>query len=118
MKPVMRVDGENANAVEGRVDFDAKKAAWNLGMIGGSLVFAPLTVSLDSVLVFVVLTYTGLLLGHSVGIHRFMIHRTFRANMVGASTRLSGRPGWHVWTLRRYSHTRPPRLGSTAVEVP
>ena len=79
MKPVMRVDGENANPVEGRVVFDAKKAAWNLGMIVGSLVFAPLTASFNSVLVFVVLTYVGLLFGHSIGMHRFMIHRTFDA---------------------------------------
>ena len=79
MKPVARVNGENANPVDGRVTLDAKKALWNLGMIGSALAFAPLTVSAASIAVFLVLTYVGLLFGHSIGMHRFMIHRTFDA---------------------------------------
>lgn len=79
MKPVLRVDGKNANPVDGEVVLDPKKAIWNLGMIGSTIVLAPFTASLDSVAVFVILTYSGLLIGHSVGMHRLMIHRTFDA---------------------------------------
>jgi stearoyl-CoA desaturase (delta-9 desaturase) len=79
MKPVMRVQGEGANAVAGKVVVDAKKAAWNLGMVGTALFLAPFTASIDAILVFIVLTYFGLLFGHSIGMHRFMIHRTFDA---------------------------------------
>jgi hypothetical protein len=53
------------------------KAAWNLGMLAGALVFAPLTFSVGALLVFLVLTYATLLLGHSVGMHRRFIHRSY-----------------------------------------
>ncbi len=79
MQPVTRVHAESADPLDGQIVLDPTKAAWNLGMIGGAVAFAPATVSIGAILVFVVLTYTGLLLGHSVGMHRFMIHRTFDA---------------------------------------
>lgn len=78
MRPdVFRVDGSNANASAGRVRLDPVKAAWNGGMILCSLVFAPLTVNTGALLVFGVLTWVTLLLGHSVGMHRRLIHRSF-----------------------------------------
>jgi stearoyl-CoA desaturase (delta-9 desaturase) len=36
-----------------------------------------MTASADAVIVFAVLTYGTLLVGHSVGMHRFLIHRTY-----------------------------------------
>ena len=78
MAPVARVDATGADPCAGRVRLDPFKAAWNGGMIGASLL-APFFVSVSAVLLFAVLTYATLLLGHSVGMHRMMIHRTFRA---------------------------------------
>ena len=77
MEPVRRIVGVNANPVAGRVRYDLSKMSWNLGMIVAALVFAPLTLSISSFTLFVVATYCSLLVGHSAGMHRMMIHRTF-----------------------------------------
>lgn len=78
MKPVLRIDAANADACIGRPVLDGKKVAWNGGLLGSVLLFGPLTFSWDALLLFAILTYATLLLGHSVGMHRMMIHRTFR----------------------------------------
>lgn len=80
MSPVHRVDGTGANAVDGHVEIDWPKALWNLGMILMALVFAPITFSVAAFILFVVSTYLSLLIGHSAGMHRMMIHRTFEAH--------------------------------------
>ena len=77
MEPVIRIDGTDANACQGTVQFDIKKSVWNLGMLFCAVCFAPSTVSFSSVILFLVLTYTSLLVGHSAGMHRMMIHRAF-----------------------------------------
>lgn len=78
MEPVIRVDGTGADPCAGRVRIDGPKALWNGAMIAGTL--AALAVATwQAVLLFLVLTYATLLIGHSVGMHRMMIHRTFRA---------------------------------------
>jgi stearoyl-CoA desaturase (delta-9 desaturase) len=46
-------------------------------MIGTALIAGPVTATWDAAIVFAVLTYSTLLLGHSVGMHRFLIHRTY-----------------------------------------
>src|SRR6185436_11486464 len=78
MRPgVFRVNGEGASPVSGRVVFAPAKASWNLSMLAGTLILAPLTFSFSALAVFLVLTYATLLLGHSVGMHRRFIHRSF-----------------------------------------
>jgi len=78
MRPgVFRVNGEGASPVSGRVVFAPAKASWNLSMLAGTLILAPLTFSFSAPAVFLVLTYATLLLGHSVGMHRRFIHRSF-----------------------------------------
>jgi fatty-acid desaturase len=78
MRPgVFRVDGEGASPVLGRVVFSPAKAFWNLSMLGGTLVLAPMTFSVSALVVFLALTYMTLLLGHSVGMHRRFIHRAY-----------------------------------------
>lgn len=78
MRPgVFRVDGHGASPVLGRVKFAPAKAAWNLSMLAGALLLAPLTFSAGALATFLVLTYTTLLLGHSVGMHRRFIHRAY-----------------------------------------
>src|SRR6185295_14467369 len=77
-KDVWRVDGNGANASDGRVVWAPAKASWNGGMIAVALLAGPATATLDAVAMFCVLTYTTLLLGHSVGMHRLLIHRTYQ----------------------------------------
>lgn len=78
MRPeVFRVNGDGASASRGRVAIAPAKAAWNLGMLAGTLVLAPQTASVSGILVFLGLTYFTLLIGHSVGMHRRFIHRAF-----------------------------------------
>lgn len=53
------------------------KSMWNGALVLGALALAPATASVESVLVFAALTYITLLLGHSVGMHRRLIHQSF-----------------------------------------
>lgn len=77
MEPVIRVDGANTNPTEGIVCYDWPKLTWNFSIIIGAVIFAPLTYSHGALALFLGLTYGSLLIGHSVGMHRMMIHRTF-----------------------------------------
>lgn len=79
MEPVKRVKVDSPLPTDGSIKFDLPKCIWNLGFISITLVFGPITFSLNAFLLFVFLTYSSLLIGHSVGMHRMMIHRTFRA---------------------------------------
>jgi fatty-acid desaturase len=75
--PVFRVQSNGADATAGRVAWSPAKSFWNGALLLGSLLFAPATASVESVLVFAALTYITLLLGHSVGMHRRLIHQSF-----------------------------------------
>src|SRR5688572_1712437 len=78
MRPgVFRVDGTDADATRGRVVFAPAKALWNLSMLAGALILAPVNFSWTGLMVFFALTYVTLLLGHSVGMHRRFIHRSY-----------------------------------------
>jgi len=46
-------------------------------MVGTAIIAGPLYASADAVLMFAALTYATLLVGHSAGMHRLMIHRTY-----------------------------------------
>ncbi len=78
MKPVLRVDGRNANPCEGRPVLDCPKAVWNGCLIAVSLVAGPTFFNWSAFALFVVSTYVTLLVGHSVGMHRMLIHRSFQ----------------------------------------
>lgn len=77
MEGVVRVSGDSSMALAGKVVLDFPKAFWNFGMIMTALVMAPFTFSFELLVTSIVLTYFSLLVGHSVGMHRMMIHRTF-----------------------------------------
>ncbi len=77
MKPVARVDGQCALADLGQPVLDGGKLLWNGSMLLLSLALAIPFFTPSAFLMFLVLTYVTLLLGHSVGMHRMMIHRTF-----------------------------------------
>ncbi len=76
-KEVWRIDAHHANAVEGQVVWAARKSLWNMAVLGCALGLAPLYVSWSALLVFLVLSYVTLLLGHSLGMHRRLIHKSY-----------------------------------------
>lgn len=49
-------------------------------MLAVALVLGPITATWDAVLMFAASTYAMLLVGHSVGMHRLLIHRTYRCS--------------------------------------
>jgi fatty-acid desaturase len=77
MRPVLRIDGVGSDACNGRPVIDLPKAAWNGAMLATALVLGPLCFTWSAFALFLALTYGSLLVGHSVGMHRMMIHRTF-----------------------------------------
>ena len=74
---VWRVDSRGANAVYGSVVWAPGKSLWNSSMYLGAVALAPWHVSWSALAVFLVLSYPTLLLGHSIGMHRRLIHKTF-----------------------------------------
>jgi stearoyl-CoA desaturase (delta-9 desaturase) len=79
-REVWRVGGEGASATEGKVVWAPAKSLWHSSMLLVALVGGPVTASVDALVMFAVLTYTTLLLGHSVGMHRLLIHRSFECS--------------------------------------
>ncbi len=71
------VEIPGADPVAGRVRWDPLHSLWNGGMAVATLLLCPLTFSLPALGIFVATTGTVLLLGHSVGFHRRLIHRSF-----------------------------------------
>lgn len=79
MEDVIRMNGNGCRADEGYIKLDFPKTLWNGSMLFLSIVFAIPTFTIDAFLFFLIFTYFTLLIGHSVGMHRMMIHRTFQA---------------------------------------
>jgi len=79
-KGVWRVTGLGANATEGRVVWAPAKSLWNTAMLMTALIAGPFTISVDAVALSIGLTYVTLLLGHSVGMHRLLIHRAYECS--------------------------------------
>jgi len=81
MRPgVFRVDGTGADARNGRVLWAPIKSLWfNLHLLV-AMFLGPLYFSPSALAICLGLTYITLLLGHSVGMHRRLIHRTFAAH--------------------------------------
>lgn len=77
-KNVWRVDGAGASPLAGRVVWAPAKSLWNSGMILAALLLGPITATWGAVAMWLVLTYGTLLVGHSVGMHRLLIHRAYR----------------------------------------
>ena len=68
---------DGADPTVGRVCWDPLHSAWNGGMLLAAVVLGPPTVSPTAIGVFVLTTGATLLLGHSVGLHRRLIHQSF-----------------------------------------
>ncbi|WP_429174121.1 acyl-CoA desaturase [Ensifer sp. LBL] len=68
-----------SDPVNGKAVWAASKSLWISGMTVVALVGAPVTFSLEALAVFVALTALTICVGHSVGMHRLLIHRSFEA---------------------------------------
>lgn len=110
------VETDGCSAEHGRVRWDPLHSAWNGGMLGMALIAGPLTVSAQAFGVFVLLTGVTLLLGHSVGLHRRLIHGSFECPLwlerllvwSGVAVGMSG-PLWMIRThdLRDWAQRQP-----------
>lgn len=75
-----RIDGQTqyVSSANGDVSADATKIAWVGSMMTLGSVGSALTVSVDAVLLFLATTAITLCFGHSLGMHRRFIHRSYR----------------------------------------
>src|SRR5262249_45717908 len=64
--------------VAGTVRWAPAKSLWIGSMAAAALVLGPVFISWDAVLLFAVTSGVTLLFGHSVGMHRRLIHGSFR----------------------------------------
>lgn len=93
----------NADPVAGRVRWDPVHSLWNGGMTLAAVVLGPLTFSWSALGIFLLLAGATLLLGHSLGYHRLLIHRSFACPKVverillglGAAVGMAG-PFWMI----------------------
>lgn len=110
------VEIEGCSPTGGKVRWDPVRSLWNGGMLVMSLVFAPAVASWGAVAVFLVTTGGSLLLGHSVGFHRRLIHRSFECPRwlertlawIGTTVGMGG-PLWMIRThdLRDWAQRQP-----------
>jgi sn-1 stearoyl-lipid 9-desaturase len=110
------VETPDADPVLGIVRWDAGHSLWNGGMMLAALSLTPFFTTPAAVAMGIALTGTMLLLGHSVGFHRLLIHGSFqttpalRAFLIwcGTVAGMSG-PLWIVKThdLRDWAQRQP-----------
>jgi fatty-acid desaturase len=70
-----------SNPVEGRVHWLPSKSIWISFMTVVALIGGPITISWDAFLVFIILTSMTICGGHSVGMHRLLIHHAFKTHI-------------------------------------
>jgi fatty-acid desaturase len=75
--PRMGAD-EMTNAYDGKVKWAPLKSLWISGMFATALIGGALTASFETVAVFVVTTVITILGGHSLGMHRRLIHESYQ----------------------------------------
>lgn len=110
------VETPGADPVTGQVHWDATHSLWNGGMLLAAIALVPFFTTPAAVLVGIGLTGAMLLLGHSVGFHRLLIHGSFRTTPAlralliwcGTVAGMSG-PIWIVKThdLRDWAQRQP-----------
>lgn len=76
-----RMIDDNSDPVRGRVLWMPAKSLWISAMTLTALIAGPLTFTWDALGVFVALTAVTICMGHSVGMHRLLIHRSFRTHI-------------------------------------
>jgi stearoyl-CoA desaturase (delta-9 desaturase) len=99
------IEVPGCSPVDGVVRWDPVHSLWNGGMLATALILAPRLFTWSALLVFMLLTGSSLMLGHSVGFHRRLIHRSFECPLwlerilvwVGTGVGMSG-PLWMIRT--------------------
>jgi stearoyl-CoA desaturase (delta-9 desaturase) len=71
-------DSDFCNANDGKVVLSKTKLFWLSSMLLISIIGGVLTFSLEALLVFVISTAVSLCLGHSLGMHRKLIHQSYQ----------------------------------------
>jgi stearoyl-CoA desaturase (delta-9 desaturase) len=69
------------SATEGRIEWDTPKSLFVLGLKISAVTLPFYFTTPGAVLVFVVTTAVTICLGHSIGMHRLLIHRSFSASL-------------------------------------
>ena len=110
------VEIPGCSPVEGNVRWDPVHSLWNGGMLTAALIGAPAFASWGAVTACLLLTGASLLLGHSVGFHRRLIHRSFECPpwlerslaWIGTAVGMGG-PLWMIRThdLRDWAQRQP-----------
>lgn len=100
----------------GKVRWDPVHSLWNGSMLAVSLIVAPMLATWSAIIVFLISTGATLLLGHSIGFHRLLIHRSFACPLwlerllvwIGTLVGMSG-PFWMIRThdLRDWAQRQP-----------
>lgn len=67
------------SAVDGRIRWAPARSLWTGGMTAAAIVLAPLTATPSAILLFLATSAVTLCLGHSLGLHRHLIHGSFEA---------------------------------------
>lgn len=75
------ISGNDSDPVKGRVVWAPAKSIWVTTLTLIAVVGGPLTFSWSAFAVFLLLTAVTICLGHSVGMHRLLIHRSFRTHL-------------------------------------
>lgn len=99
------VETPGCSPVHGHVVWDAPHSLWNGAMLAATIFLGPLTISPTALAIFVITTGATLLLGHSVGFHRRLIHGSFKCPLwlehalvwIGTAVGMSG-PFWMIRT--------------------
>lgn len=99
------VEVSGCSPIAGQVRWDPAHSLWNGSMLLLAVTLGPITFSWSAFAVFLVLTGATLQLGHSVGFHRRLIHRSFECPRwlertlvwIGTLVGMSG-PLWMVRT--------------------
>lgn len=71
-------DGAPACAQTGRIVWSPAQSIWTLAMAGAGIIGAAFTLSVEGALVFLTSTAVTIGFGHSLGLHRLLIHRSYR----------------------------------------
>ena len=74
------IAGSDSDAVDGQVKWTPIRSIWTGGVTLVALVFGALTFSAEVAVLFLVTTGITLCLGHSLGMHRLLIHRSFKTS--------------------------------------
>ena len=70
-------DGRDSNAIDGRVYWKPTKSLWISGMALAALITGPVFFTLGALVLFLCTTAITVCLGHSLGMHRRLIHRSY-----------------------------------------